>query len=342
MRRWTAVAILVILILALIGGFFVKPSDSRSNLETASWYATYYDNIQLEGDSVLERYERALSYNWSQDAPIGVPPDQFSARWVGRFEFEEGLWRFLAGADDGVRLWIDELLVIDQWEPSNQFINYSTDIQLEEGEHTIQVEYYDNTGLAGVTVNWHLIPPPVAVESTDPTPPSDGNGNGQESPPPASNATGLVAISELKVYQGPGIQYVRIGQIYLYQKFGIVGQNAGGSWYLLDLGQGRVGWVSGDFMVRNDANEIPVVSQISSSDFPGVMGETLRAIKLFAAPDPGSEALVLIPIHAQVSILGRSGNSLWYRVRYNDLEGWSFGPAIELEEVLPSDLPTVQ
>ncbi|MCI0708828.1 MAG: PA14 domain-containing protein [Chloroflexi bacterium] len=339
MRRWTAVAILIILILALIGGFFIEPLDSRSNLETASWFATYFSNTELEGDPALQRYERALSYNWSQDAPLGVPPDQFSARWVGRFEFEEGLWRFLAGADDGVRLWVDELLVIDQWEPSNQFINYSTDIQLEEGEHTIQVEYYDNAGLAGVTVNWHLIPPPV--ESTDPTPP-DGNGDGQEGPLPASNAIGLVATSELEVYQGPGLQYIRIGQVFLHQKLGIVGQNAGGTWYLLDLGQGRVGWVSSDFVVRTDVNDIPVVSQISSNDFPGVTGETLRAIKLFAAPDPASEALELIPIRAQVSVLGRSGNSLWYRIRYNGLEGWSFGPAIELEEVLPSDLPTVQ
>jgi hypothetical protein len=61
----------------------------------------------------------------------------------------------LLGTDDGGRLYIDGVLVIDRWNdqtyPSPQ---PSATVQLNGGAHTIVVEYYERTGSARATLDW--------------------------------------------------------------------------------------------------------------------------------------------------------------------------------------------
>ena len=44
-----------------------------------------------------------------------IPKDNWSARWVRSAQFTAGWYRFRTFTDDGVRLWVDGKLVIDQW-----------------------------------------------------------------------------------------------------------------------------------------------------------------------------------------------------------------------------------
>ncbi|HXF63640.1 MAG TPA: PA14 domain-containing protein, partial [Caldilineaceae bacterium] len=96
-----------------------------------------------------------LDYNWGSSSPL---PDQlgddfWSARWTGTFHFDDGNFVFQAHADDGVRVWLDGYLVIDQWvdgykEVTNRFLGVG------QGEHTVQVEYYERSGLASLRLWW--------------------------------------------------------------------------------------------------------------------------------------------------------------------------------------------
>jgi hypothetical protein len=73
----------------------------------------------------------------------------------GQFYFTPGDYNFIAQSDDGVRVYIDNLLVINAWfdgrvEASNRFN------QIGEGYHTLRIEYYERSGNAYVRVLWEL------------------------------------------------------------------------------------------------------------------------------------------------------------------------------------------
>ena len=57
-----------------------------------------------------------INFNWGAGSPNqAVPNDNFSAKYQGVFHFETGSYDFTARADDGIRLFIDGKLIIDQW-----------------------------------------------------------------------------------------------------------------------------------------------------------------------------------------------------------------------------------
>jgi hypothetical protein len=128
--------------------------------ETVDWQATYFNNTDLAGTAVLARGEprsqqAPLDHNWGESSPAPgvVNNDFFSGRWVGSFYFEAGDYTFQVNVDDGARLYIDGIRVIDAWsdgykEVSNVFYGVG------EGNHQITVEYYERTGGASVRAWW--------------------------------------------------------------------------------------------------------------------------------------------------------------------------------------------
>ncbi|MEZ4727220.1 MAG: PA14 domain-containing protein [Caldilineaceae bacterium] len=130
------------------------------------WRAEYYDNITLAGDPVWIQPEPlsadvALSQQWSLSSPVPdvLPDNNWSARWTGTFSFVGGNYIFRAEANDGVRVWIDGIQVIDQWQDgSNTAETVFEDIGA--GNHAITVEYYERGGIANLKVDWARIVQP--------------------------------------------------------------------------------------------------------------------------------------------------------------------------------------
>ena len=67
--------------------------------------------------------------------------------------FEGGLYRFYASMDDGLRLLIDGVLLIDEWQDGG-WREAVVERQLEGGSYTVEVEYYDAQGAARAHVWW--------------------------------------------------------------------------------------------------------------------------------------------------------------------------------------------
>ena len=97
-----------------------------------------------------------LDYDWEGSSPLpevlGV--DNWSARWVGQFRFNYATYVFRAIADDGVRIYIDDQLVVDGWrdgynDVTNRFFAVGA------GIHTMRVEYYERTGNESLRVWWY-------------------------------------------------------------------------------------------------------------------------------------------------------------------------------------------
>lgn len=56
-----------------------------------------------------------------------------------------GTYDFTVGADDGVRLYIDDRLVIDEWQEQS-YTTFTIPVYLTAGYHKLKIEYYENTG----------------------------------------------------------------------------------------------------------------------------------------------------------------------------------------------------
>ncbi len=107
---------------------------------------------------VATRKDAAIDFDWGLAAPLPeVPPDQFSVRWTGRLRAPEtGEYELATVADDGVRLWLDGNLLIDDW---NQHAPeyHSGRIALEAGkQYELKLEYYDEILGASVKLRWTL------------------------------------------------------------------------------------------------------------------------------------------------------------------------------------------
>ncbi len=131
-------------------------ATGRASAE-ARWWAEFYDNRILGGSPVLTRADSAISFDWGGGAPAaGVPADNFSARWTRAEYFSGGTYRFWARADDGLRLWIGDMLLIDAWN-DQQGGWITRDLALSAGVRQVKLEYYEHTGGALVTLNWEQL-----------------------------------------------------------------------------------------------------------------------------------------------------------------------------------------
>ena len=118
------------------------------------WTARYWAVPDLSGEPLLTRGEDAVAHNWGNGAPAGsLPSDSFSAEWTGDFDFVGATYRFIGLADQGVRVFFNNDLLLDNWdgETTGPLI---ADTVLEAGTHAVRVEYWEETGPAMVYVFW--------------------------------------------------------------------------------------------------------------------------------------------------------------------------------------------
>ena len=119
---------------------------------TGPWLGQYYDTPFPQGSPDVSRTDAAIDFDWEQGSPDArIPKDFFSARWTQTAHFDAGVYRFHAIVDDGVRLYVDGKLVINEWE-NNPATEFTGDVKLSAGNHVIKVEYYDFTRDARIKV----------------------------------------------------------------------------------------------------------------------------------------------------------------------------------------------
>lgn len=108
------------------------------------WKAQYWSNRDMRGDPVLTRNDAKIEFDWRRAAPVvGIPADDFSARWTRTMNFTDGIYRFRAISDDGVRVYVDGRLVINEWRDQGGHTTHVIDLRLS-GKKTIVVEYYEH------------------------------------------------------------------------------------------------------------------------------------------------------------------------------------------------------
>ena len=97
--------------------------------------------------------------------PEGLRSDTFSVRWSGEIEaLNSEAYTFTTGADDGIRLYLNGELIIDDWADHDRTETSSDPIQLTAGQrYSIVVEGYENGGEAEWQLYWESASTPREV-----------------------------------------------------------------------------------------------------------------------------------------------------------------------------------
>lgn len=110
-----------------------------------------HSNRDLDGDPRLRRNDKRIDFNWETGRPDScLPRDDFSVKWTREYDFDKGTYRFFARADDGLRAWIEDDRIFNEWHDSGGSELYVVDRHLD-GRYDLKIEYYERTG--GIELN---------------------------------------------------------------------------------------------------------------------------------------------------------------------------------------------
>lgn len=141
--------------------FLFLGSNAFANDEKEIWNIELYNNMYLEGIPKVITGENIsktsdINFNFGDKAPDEtIGKDHFSMRFTKNFQVAQGTYLFRVKADDGIRVWIDNKLIIDAWEiwkPEN-----IGKVFLDAGNHSIKIEYFENIGDASFSVTQEKI-----------------------------------------------------------------------------------------------------------------------------------------------------------------------------------------
>ena len=152
MFKQPRMTVLFVAALALLAGLMALVSNTAV-AQDQNWRGEYYTNPTLSGNPIIVRSDPKIDFNWWDGAPIpAMPSDYFSVRWTKNINFPAGTYRFAATMDDGMRIYVDNSVIIDAWYPS-ALHTVSKDVAIPAGIHEVKVEFYEGTGQAAAVLD---------------------------------------------------------------------------------------------------------------------------------------------------------------------------------------------
>lgn len=115
----------------------------------AEYFAAYHDRV-------VARVEPTIDAVWGMEAPDpALGADRFSARWTGWLTAPTtGTYTIVTETDDGVRLWLDDVLVLADWTPHYVTRN-EVQVEMTAGLAVpLRLEYFEIDLDASVRLAW--------------------------------------------------------------------------------------------------------------------------------------------------------------------------------------------
>jgi endonuclease/exonuclease/phosphatase family metal-dependent hydrolase len=148
----------------------VPPITCPTTIPSGAFLGCYYDNIDFSGAVVVKNPDAyPLNFDWASGSPTSsMGADQFSVRWVGNFSFEASDYTFTTTSDDGVRVYVDNQLIIDKWFGQAP-TTYTAVKTLTAGNHQVKMDYFEDAGGATARLSWAknaVTQPPITTGQT--------------------------------------------------------------------------------------------------------------------------------------------------------------------------------
>lgn len=133
------------------------PAATPTPVVIRDWRGEYYNNVNLSGVPLVVRNDGTINFNWGTDSPAAnIPANNFSVRWTRSLYFDGGVYRVYTRVDDGVRVWVDDRLVIDAWSDGSTR-DITGEYTLGSGNHNLRIEYYERAGDARISLWWEKV-----------------------------------------------------------------------------------------------------------------------------------------------------------------------------------------
>lgn len=131
----------------------------------------YFRGVDFANAPVLTRIDSRIAFRWDRGAPtdslvargemkkdVGLPSDVYSVRWTGKLiPPVSGEYEINISANDGVRLFIDNKIVLDAWQLAERLRSQSIKINFEANKIVdIKLEYFEDIRDAEVRLAWRL------------------------------------------------------------------------------------------------------------------------------------------------------------------------------------------
>ncbi len=130
------------------------PSPSPSPTPPPGYLAKYWNiastsvfppNIPTTTPT-LSRTDNTINFNWGSGSPDPkITINNFVAQWTNTQNFVAGNYNFTTTSDDGMRVYIDGVIAINDWTDHAAKTTTVTKT-LAAGNHTIRVDYYEHSG----------------------------------------------------------------------------------------------------------------------------------------------------------------------------------------------------
>ena len=150
-----------------------------------------FTNVLFNVPATLTRTDAVVNFNWSTNGPDPtIGQTNFAAQWTGSVQSQYNeTYTFTVVADDGVRLWINGQLLVDNWTAQSSAVTNSGNITLNAQQlYNIQLDYFQGSSNAVAQLLWsspstaqaiipqtqlypYTNPPPVVVMAS----PTDGS-----------------------------------------------------------------------------------------------------------------------------------------------------------------------
>ncbi|MGN6418774.1 MAG: PA14 domain-containing protein [Pseudobacter sp.] len=140
------------------------PNDNQNTSYSGNrWYAYFYRNEDFTSYHGRATYGSGTYGNFDEDFQgsnvnydpdwdlisntfnCSLPTETFSVRLRQTRNFTAGTYDFTVGADDGVRLYVDGNLIIDEWQ-TQVYATFTMPYYMSAGNHTLVIEYYESNG----------------------------------------------------------------------------------------------------------------------------------------------------------------------------------------------------
>ncbi|MCP4549348.1 MAG: hypothetical protein GY835_23080, partial [bacterium] len=140
---------------------------------------SYYPSTDFTGTPTV-RIDGGIDFIWSSEPFPGFPADHFTVRWTGYVRSDSaGTYTFTTRTDDGVRLWVNGQLLINDWTSHAAVENTETIELAADTDVAIVMEYFENTVGAVAQLRW--MPPgssDAVIPATSLSPNLDADADG--------------------------------------------------------------------------------------------------------------------------------------------------------------------
>lgn len=116
----------------------------------------YFDNVTLTGKPLVTRNDKEINFSWTLFPPDNaLPLDFYSVRWTGSLTAPAtGTYKIGLDGNDGYRLYINNKLVIDNWQKQTYSTRLAEYTFTKNKQYDIKVEFFEPNGNAHIKLIW--------------------------------------------------------------------------------------------------------------------------------------------------------------------------------------------